>query len=217
MKKQYSVFLNITTELSKKDLNEFKAKKPAHIEIMPALAGDGYIAGADYRVVVMAQDDAEAWALGEKKVFEEHAHEFPVADKSRLEVGRNALCLTAHEKEFGLDKPGNLKGGTNSKAAKRFKPLKILAILLLTAGIALFSVVLMGISAEKKQGVSRIERYGMVSVDDPIEGMMIFDDEDEFKEYVDDSWYLKELAILFFSPGVICMGIYIAANKLKKK
>ncbi len=221
MKKKYSVFLNITTEISKENLNEFIEKKPAHIEIMPDPTSDGYIAGADYKVIVMAQDSQEAWALGEKKVFEEHAHEFPVADKSRLDVGRNALCKTAHEKEYGLDKSDNMKGSikmsTNNNTAKKFKPLKILAIILLTAGIVLFAVVLMGISAEKKQGVSRIERYGIVSVDDPEEGMLVFDDEDEFKEYVDDSWYLKELAILFFSPGVICMGIYLVANKLKKQ
>lgn len=220
MKKKYSVFLNITTEVSKEDYNEFMKKKPANIELMPDPTSDGYIAGADYKVIVMAQDSQEAWALGEKKVFEQHAHEFPVGDKSRLDVGRNALCKTAHEKEYGLDDPNNVKGNlimsTNNNTAKKFKPLKILAIILLTAGIVLFAVILMGISAEKKQGVSKIERYGMVSVDDPEEGLMVFDDEDEFKEYVDDSWYLKELAILFFSPGVICMGIYIAANKLKK-
>lgn len=99
--------------------------------------------------------------------------------------------------------------------AKKCRPLKIIAIILLAIGIVLFSVVLMGMSAEKSQGLSKIEKYGMVSVRDS-DGIMYFDDEDEFKDYVYDSWYLKELFFIFFSPGVICMGVYLIVNRQKK-
>ncbi len=106
--------------------------------------------------------------------------------------------------------------GTNNNTAKRFKPLKIVAIILFAIGAALFATILMGVHAEKSDGLMRIEKYGMVSVRSS-EGVTYYDDEDEFKEYVYDSWYVKEFAILFFSPGVICMGVYIIANRQKKE
>lgn len=103
MTRKYSVFLNITTEVSKEEYADFMKKKPDNIELMPDPTSDGYIAGADYKVIVKAKDAQEAWQLGERKVFAEHAHEFPVSDTSRLDVGRNALCKTQQEHEYGLD------------------------------------------------------------------------------------------------------------------
>lgn len=220
VERQYSVFLNITVELRKEELKEFKEKKPANIDIMPALASNGYIAGADYKAIVTAKNDAEAWALGEKKVYEEHAHEFPVADKSRLEVGRNALCLTEHEKEFGLDNTEETKGSkkmsTNNNTAKKFKPLKVIAIILLVIGLFLFSTVLFSMLSYQSEGLDRIEKIGVATIDDPDKGILVYDDEDEFKEYVRDSYSLGKTFIVLVAPGAICMAVYLIANRQKK-
>lgn len=101
MTRKYSVFLNITTEVSKEEYADFMQKKSDNIELMPDPTSDGYIAGADYKVVVEADehDSDTAWKLGEEKVFEEHAHEFPV-DSSRLDVGHNRMCYLENEKKY---------------------------------------------------------------------------------------------------------------------
>lgn len=100
--------------------------------------------------------------------------------------------------------------------AKKLKPLKVIAIILLVIGLLLFSTVLFSMLSYRSDGLNRIEKYGMVTIDDPDEGMLVYDDEDEFKEYVSDSYGVGKTFIVLVAPGAICMAVYLVANKLKK-
>lgn len=102
------------------------------------------------------------------------------------------------------------------KPAKKYKPLKVIAIILLVIGLLLFSTVLFSMLSYQSEGLDRIEKIGVATIDDPDKGILVYDDEDEFKEYVSDSYDLGKTFVVLVAPGAICMAVYLVANRQKK-